>query len=217
MRRLILLNVLHLKSQDVKALREKTGAGMMDCKQALVEAKGDAAEAEKILRKKGIAVAGKKAARSAKDGCVASYIHHGSKLGVLLEVNCETDFVARNERFREFVKDIAQQIAAANPSYVNRENVPVNMIEAEKEIYQAQVKNKPTQAIEKIVAGKLEKFYSTVCLMEQPFVKNTDITIKDHLTTTIAALGENIVIRRFVRWQVGEELPGEKAAAAPSV
>ena len=208
---------MHINSQDVKALREKTGAGMMDCKQALVEAKGDAAEAEKILRKKGIAVAGKKAARSAKDGCVASYIHHGSKLGVLLEVNCETDFVARNERFREFVKDIAQQIAAANPSYVNRENVPVNMIEAEKEIYQAQVKNKPTQAIEKIVAGKLEKFYSTVCLMEQPFVKNTDITIKDHLTTTIAALGENIVIRRFVRWQVGEELPGEKAAAAPSV
>ena len=186
---------MHINSQDVKALREKTGAGMMDCKQALVEAKGDAAEAEKILRKKGIAVAGKKAARSAKDGCVASYIHHGSKLGVLLEVNCETDFVARNERFREFVKDIAQQIAAANPSYVNRENVPVNMIEA----------------------GKLEKFYSTVCLMEQPFVKNTDITIKDHLTTTIAALGENIVIRRFVRWQVGEELPGEKAAAAPSV
>ena len=208
---------MQINSQDVKALREKTGAGMMDCKQALVEAKGNAAEAEKILRKKGIAVAGKKAARSAKDGCIASYIHHGSKLGVLLEVNCETDFVARNERFREFVKDIAQQIAAANPSYVNRENVPVNMIEAEKEIYQAQVKNKPTQAIEKIVAGKLEKFYSTVCLMEQPFVKNTDITIKDHLTTTIAALGENIVIRRFVRWQVGEELPGEKAAAAPSV
>jgi elongation factor Ts len=206
---------MQINSQDVKALREKTGAGIMDCKQALVEAKGDAAAAEKILRKKGIAVAGKKAARSAKDGCIASYIHHGSKLGVLLEVNCETDFVARNEMFREFIKDVTQQIAAANPSYVNRENVPANVIEAEKEIYQAQVKNKPPQAIEKIVAGKLEKFYSTVCLMEQPFVKNGDITIKDHLTATIAALGENIVIRRFVRWQIGEELPGEKAAAAP--
>jgi len=207
---------MQINSQDVKALREKTGAGMMDCKQALVEAKGDAAEAEKILRKKGIAVAGKKAARTAKDGCIASYIHHGSKLGVLLEVNCETDFVARNEIFREFIKDVTQQIAAANPSYVNRENVPANVIDAEKEIYNAQVKNKPPQAVEKIVSGKLEKFYSTVCLMEQPFVKNTDITIKDHLTATIAALGENIVIRRFVRWQIGEELPGEKAVAAPS-
>ena len=207
---------MQINSQDVKALREKTGAGMMDCKQALVEARGNAAEAEKILRKKGIAVAGKKAARSAKDGCIASYIHHGSKLGVLLEVNSETDFVARNDIFREFVKDIAQQIAAANPSYVNREDVPSNVIETETEIYRAQVKNKPPQAVEKIIAGKLEKFYSTVCLIEQPFVKNTDITIKDHLTATIAALGENIVIRRFVRWQVGEELPGEKKAQAPA-
>ena len=118
--------------------------------------------------------------------------------------------------FREFVKDIAQQIAAANPSYVNREDVPANVVEAETEIYRAQVKNKPPQAVEKIIAGKLEKFYSTVCLIEQPFVKNTDITIKDHLTATIAALGENIVIRRFVRWQVGEELPGEKKAQAPA-
>ena len=207
---------MQINSQDVKALREKTGAGMMDCKQALVEAKGNAAEAEKILRKKGIAVAGKKAARSAKDGCIASYIHHGSKLGVLLEVNSETDFVARNDIFREFVKDVTQQIAAANPSYVNREDVTANVVEAETEIYRAQVKNKPPQAVEKIIAGKLEKFYSTVCLIEQPFVKNTDITIKDHLTATIAALGENIVIRRFVRWQVGEELPGEKKAQAPA-
>ena len=203
---------MQINSQNVKALREKTGAGMMDCKQALVEAKGDPVEAEKILRKKGIAIAGKKAARSARDGCIASYIHHGSKLGVLLEVNCETDFVARNDMFREFVKDVTQQIAAANPSYVNREDVPSDVIEAEKEIYRAQVKNKPAQAVEKIVAGKLEKFYSTVCLIEQPFVKNTDITIKDHLTVTIAALGENVVIRRFVRWQLGEELPGEKVA-----
>ena len=152
----------------VKALREKTGAGMMDCKQALQEAGGDIAEAEKILRKKGIAVAGKKALRAAKEGCIASYIHHGSKLGVLLEVNCETDFVARNEGFRELVKDITQHIAAANPSYVRREDVPAAVVEGEKEIYRAQVKDKPAPAIEKIVAGKLEKFYSQVCLLEQP-------------------------------------------------
>ena len=197
-----------IDSKVVKTLREKTGAGMMDCKQALQEAKGDIAEAEKILRKKGIAVAGKKAGRAANEGCIASYIHHGSKLGVLVEVNSETDFVARNEVFRELVKDIAQQIAAANPSYVKREDVPAQVVESEKEIYRAQVKDKPPQAIEKIVAGKLEKFYSTVCLVEQPFVKNTEITIRDHITAKIAQLGENIVVRRFVRWQVGEEIPG---------
>ena len=196
-----------IDSKIVKTLRDKTGAGMMDCKQALQEAKGDLVEAEKILRKKGIAVAGKKAGRAAREGCVASYIHHGSKLGVLLEVNCETDFVARNDIFREFVKDIAQQIAAANPTYVKREEVPASVIAAEKEIYAAQVKDTPPQAIEKIVTGKLEKFYSTVCLIEQPFVKNTEITIKDHITAKIAQLGENIVVRRFMRWQVGEETP----------
>jgi len=189
----------------VKALREKTGAGMMDCKQALRDANGDMAEAEVVLRKKGITVAGKKAGRTANEGCIASYIHHGSKLGVLVEVNCETDFVARNEAFREFVKDITQHIAAANPSYVKREDVPATVVEAEKEIYRAQVKDKPPQAVEKIAAGKLEKFYSTVCLLEQPFVKDTEITVKDHLTAKIAQLGENIVIRRFIRWQVGEE------------
>jgi elongation factor Ts len=198
----------------VKALREKTGAGMMDCKQALVEAKGDAAEAEKILRKKGIATANKKATRSANEGCIASYIHHGSKLGVLVEVNCETDFVARNDGFREFIKDIAQQIAAANPTYVKREDVPAAVVESEKEIYRAQVKDKPPQAVEKIVAGKLDKFYSTVCLIEQPFVKNPEITIKDHLTAKIAQLGENIVIRRFVRWQLGEDLVAPQPPAA---
>ncbi len=196
---------MNIDSQQVKSLRDKTGAGMMDCKQALVEAKGDAAEAEKILRKKGIAVAGKKATRAANDGCIASYIHHGSKLGVLVEVNCETDFVARNETFRELVKDVAQQIAAASPRWVRREDVPATVVDSEKEIYRAQVKDKPPQAVEKIVTGKLEKFYSTVCLLEQPFVKNPDITIKDHLTAKIAQLGENIVIRRFTRWQLGEE------------
>lgn len=189
----------------VKALREKTGAGMMDCKQALQEASADMTEAEKILRKKGITVAGKKAGRTANEGCIASYIHHGSKLGVLVEVNCETDFVARNDGFREFVKDVTQHIAATNPSYVKREDVPASVIESEKEIYAAQVKDKPPQAVERIVAGKLEKFYSTVCLLEQPFVKNPEISIKDHLTAKVAQLGENIVIRRFTRWQLGEE------------
>jgi elongation factor Ts len=196
-----------IDSKTVKTLRDKTGAGMMDCKQALQEAKGDLTEAEIILRKKGIAVAGKKAGRAANEGCIASYIHHGSKLGVLVEVNCESDFVARNEIFRELVKDITQQIAAANPSYVKREEVPAKIVASETEIYRAQVKDKPPQALEKIVAGKLEKFYSTVCLLEQPFVKNTEITINEHITAKIAQLGENIVIRRFIRWQLGEELP----------
>ena len=199
--------------QLVKTLREKTGAGMMDCKQALQEASADIAEAEKILRKKGIAVAGKKANRAANEGCIASYIHHGSKLGVLVEINCETDFVARNDSFREFVKDITQHIAAASPTYVKREDVPATVIESEKEIYRAQVKDKPPQAMDKIVAGKLEKFYSTVCLLEQPYVKDPEITIKDHVTAKVAQLGENIVIRRFTRWQVGEEIPGSTPTA----
>ena len=194
----------------VKALREKTGAGIMDCKQALQEAKGDMAEAEKILRKKGIAVAGKKAGRTANEGCIASYIHHGSRLGVLVEVNCETDFVARTDSFREFVKDITQHIAATNPSCIRREDVLPAVVESEKEIYRAQVKDKPPQAVEKIVAGKLEKFYSTVCLLEQPFVKNPEVTVNDHLTATIARLGENIVVRRFIRWQLGEEIGDQK-------
>lgn len=196
---------MQIDPKTVKTLRDKTGAGMMDCKRALQEAGGDLAEAEKVLRKKGIVLAGKKAGRAANEGCIASYIHHGSKLGVLVEINCETDFVARSEAFREFVKDITQHIAAANPTYVRREQVPAQVIETEKEIYRAQLKDKPAAATEKIVAGKLEKFYSTVCLMEQPFVKNPEISIQDHLTAKIAQLGENIVIRRFIRWQLGEE------------
>ena len=198
---------MEISAKVVQALREKTGAGMMLCKSALVEANGDEAEAEKILRKKGIATATKKASRSANEGCIASYIHHGSKLGVLVEVNCETDFVARTDGFRDLVKEIAQQIAAANPTYVKREEVPANIVAAETEIYKAQVKDKPAPAVEKIVAGKLEKFYSTVCLVEQPYIKNPEILIKDHITQKIAQLGENLVIRRFVRWQLGEETP----------
>jgi elongation factor Ts len=195
--------------QLVKQLREKTNAGFMDCKRALVESGGDVAKAEAILRTKGIATAGKKASRVTKEGIVASYIHLQGKVGVLVEVNCETDFVARNENFREFVKDITLHIAAAHPLYVSRGDVPGNLIEAEREIYKAQVKGKPDNVAQRIVDGKLDKFYSTVCLLEQAFIKNPDVTIKDLLTGKISELGENIVIRRFVRYLVGEPLPNE--------
>ena len=195
--------------QLVKQLREKTNAGFMDCKRALVESGGDLDKAETILRTKGIANAGKKASRATKEGVVASYIHLQGKVGVLVEVNCETDFVARNENFREFVKDITLHIAAAHPLYVSRSDAPGNLIEAEREIYKAQVKDKPENVADKIVEGKLEKFYSTVCLLEQGFIKNPDMTIRDLLNGKIAELGENIIIRRFVRYLVGEPLPSE--------
>jgi elongation factor Ts len=176
---------------------------------ALWIASGDLEKAETILRTKGIASAGKKASRATKEGVVASYIHLQGKVGVLVEVSCETDFVARNENFREFVKDITLHIAAAHPLYVSRADVPGNLIEAETEIYKAQVKGKPENVADKIVEGKLEKFYSTVCLLEQGFIKNPDVAIRDLLNGKIAELGENIVIRRFVRYLVGEPLPGE--------
>src|SRR5881296_3807690 len=198
-----------INPQLVKQLREKTNAGMMDCKRALTEAEGDLAKAETILRTKGIASASKKASRATKEGIVASYIHLQGKVGVLVEVNCETDFVAKNENFRGFVKDITLHIAAAHPLYVSREDVPGKLIEAEREIYKAQVKGKPENVAERIVEGKLEKFYSSVCLLEEAFIKNPDVTIKDLLSGKIAELGENIVIRRFVRYLVGEPLPGE--------
>ncbi|HEY2568686.1 MAG TPA: translation elongation factor Ts [Candidatus Udaeobacter sp.] len=195
--------------QLVKQLREKTNAGFMDCKRALVESGGNLEKAETILRTKGIASAGKKASRATKEGVVASYIHLQGKVGVLVEVNCETDFVARNEKFREFVKDITLHIAAAHPLYVSRADVPGNLIEAEREIYKAQVKGKPENVADKIVDGKLEKFYSMVCLLEQAFIKNPDVTIRDLVNTKISELGENIVVRRFVRYLVGEPLPNE--------
>ena len=193
----------------VKQLREKTNAGMMDCKRALEEAGGDLSKAEAILRTKGIASASKKATRATKEGIVASYIHLQGKVGVLVEVNCETDFVAKNENFRAFVKDITLHIAAAHPLYVSREDVPGKLIEAEREIYKAQVKGKPANVTEKIVDGKLDKFYSTVCLLEQGFIKNPDVTIKDLLSSKIAELGENLVIRRFTRYLVGEPVAAE--------
>src|SRR5438128_2734694 len=200
---------MEIDPQLVKQLREKTNAGFMDCKRALAESGGELETAEAILRMKGIVIAGKKASRVAKEGIVASYIHLQGKVGVLVEVNCETDFVARNENFREVVKDITLHIAAAHPLYVSRADVPGNLIEAEREIYKAQVKGKPANIADKIVEGKLDKFYSTVCLLEQGFIKNPDVTIKDLLNAKISELGENIIIRRFVRYLVGEALASE--------
>jgi len=197
--------------QLVRQLREKTNAGIMDCKRALAETGGDLEKAEAVLRTKGIASAGKKSSRATKEGIVASYIHLQGKVGVLVEVNCETDFVAKNEKFREFVKDITLHIAAAHPLYVNRDEVPAQLIESERAIYEAQVKGKPANVVEKIVGGKLDKFYSTVCLMEQGFIKNPDQTVKELVATKIAELGENIVIRRFTRYLVGEPLGSEVA------
>ncbi|MBV9392662.1 MAG: translation elongation factor Ts [Verrucomicrobia bacterium] len=193
----------------VKQLRDRTNAGMMDCKRALVEAEGDLEKAEDILRKKGIAGAAKKAARTAKEGVVASYIHMQGKVGVLVEVNCETDFVAKNDIFRDFVKDITLHIAAAHPIYISRDKVPSILTEREREIYRAQVKGKPAAVVEKIIEGKLEKFFSTVCLMDQAFIKDPDQTVKDLISAKISELGENIIIRRFSRYAVGEELETE--------
>jgi elongation factor Ts len=197
---------MEINPQQVKQLREKTGAGMMDCKKALTEAGGDSEKAEAILRKKGIASADKKASRATKEGVVAAYIHLQGKVGVLVEVNCETDFVAKNENFRDFVKDITLHIAAAHPLYVTREEVPAAELEKEKDIYRGQVKGKPENIVEKIVDGKVDKFYSGVCLLDQAFIKNPDMTVRELVNAKIVELGENIVIRRFTRYMVGESL-----------
>jgi elongation factor Ts len=178
----------------------------MDCKKALAETGGDLVAAEEYLRKKGIASAGKKADRAAKEGTIASYIHMQGKVGVLVEINCETDFVAKNEIFREFVKDITLHIAAAHPLYVNRTQVPEALIAKEREIAAAQVQGKPANIVDKIVDGKIDKFYSTICLLEQPFIKNPETSIEDLVKSKIAELGENIIIRRFTRYAVGEDL-----------
>jgi elongation factor Ts len=188
----------------VKDLRDRTNAGMMDCKHALTEAKGDLEEAEKILRKKLNLSASKKASREAKDGVISSYIHMGGKVGVLVEINCETDFVAKTDGFREFVKEVTLQIAAASPLYVTRDQVPANLVDAEKEVAAAQIKDKPAAVVEKIVSGKIDKFYSTICLMEQVSIKDQNKTIEDIVKAKIAEFGENIIIRRFVRFALGE-------------
>src|SRR3982751_6309341 len=180
------MQVMEVSPQIVKQLREKTNAGMMDCKRALSETGGDLEKAETVLRTKGIASAGKKASRATKEGIVAAYIHLQGKVGVLVEVNCETDFVAKNENFRAFVKDITLHIAAAHPLYVTRDQVPPQVIAAERAIYEAQVKDKPAAVLGKIVDGKLDKFYSTVCLMEQGFIKNPDQTIQELVQGKVA-------------------------------
>ncbi|HXH10499.1 MAG TPA: translation elongation factor Ts [Alphaproteobacteria bacterium] len=191
--------------EQVKELREKTGAGMMDCKKALSETGGDIERAIDYLRQKGLSEAAKRSSRTASEGLVASYIHPGGKIGVLVEVNCESDFVARTEDFQALVKDIAMQVAAANPTYLRREDVPEEVISREKKIYEAQAKEegKPERIIERIVQGKLEKFFQEVCLLEQPFVKDPDMTIGQLVSSKIAKLGENIVVRRFQRYQLG--------------
>ena len=203
---------MEINPQTVKQLREKTNAGFMDCKRALAEAGGDLDKAETLLRTKGIASAGKKSSRATKEGIVASYIHLQGKVGVLVEVNCETDFVAKNDCFRAFVKDITLHIAAAQPLYISRDEVPPMMIATERAIHAAQVKGKPENVTAKIVEGKLDKFYSTVCLLEQGFIKNPDQTIKELVASKIAEIGETTAIRRFTRYSVGEPLSHEPTA-----
>jgi elongation factor Ts len=196
---------MEISAQLVKELREKTNAGMMDCKRALTEAQGDMTKAEEWLRHKGLSAAAKKASRVASEGAVGSYIHLGGKIGVLVEVNCETDFVARNELFQAFVKDVAMHIAATNPLYLKREDVAPEVVEKEREIAKAQLKEqgKPEKVWDKIVEGKLEKFFKEVCLLEQAFVKDSDKSINQLVTEVVAKIGENIQVRRFTRYQVG--------------
>ena len=190
----------------VRDLRDKTGAGMMDCKRALAESQGDLEKAIVFLREKGLAAAAKRATRAASEGTVGSYIHAGGKIGVLIEVNCETDFVARTPQFQTLVKELAMQVAAANPRYVVREEVPASVLDTEREIFRAQAASsgKPAAVIEKIVDGKIDKFYADVCLLEQAFIKDPQKSVRQLVTDTIAQLGENVVVRRFARFQLGE-------------
>lgn len=203
----------------VKELREKTGAGMMDCKKALTEANGDLERATEILREKGLASAAKKAGRVAAEGLVESYIHGAGRIGVLVEVNCETDFVAKTDNFKALVKDIAMHIAAASPQYVRREEVPAEAAEKEREILRAQTLNegKPENIVDKIVDGRIEKFFKDICLMEQQFVKNPDLTVEQLVKEKIAQIGENISIRRFARFVVGEGIEKEEVNFAEEV
>jgi len=204
---------------QVNELRKATGAGLMDCKKALTETGGDMEKAVDYLRKKGLAAASKKAGRVATEGLVGSYIHAGGKIGVLVEVNCETDFVAKNETFQAFVKDVAMHIAAASPPYVRREEVPGAALEREKEIYRAKAREtgKPDNIIEKIIEGQINKFYAEICLLEQPYVKDPDKSVQTYLNETIAAIGENVSIRRFSRFVLGEGLAKKESDFAAEV
>jgi len=192
----------------VKQLREKTGTGMMDCKEALIASDGDFEKAVDFLRKKGLSAATKRSSKAAKDGTVASYIHMGGRIGVMVEINCETDFVAKTEDFQTAAKDVAMHIAASNPLYLRPEEIPQEDLEREKEIYRSQLKEekKPEKIWDKIIEGKLNKFYEDVCLTKQKFIKNTDIDIETMINSMIAKTGENIIIRRFARFQLGEEI-----------
>ncbi len=199
---------MEINAGQVKVLRESTGAGIMDCKKALQEAGGDVEKATRILREKGLAGAKKRAGRSVAEGIVDAYIHLNNRIGVLLEVNCETDFVARNETFRALAHDVAMHVAAASPLYVSPEDIPEDVLEKEREINRSRAlkEGKPEKVVDKIVEGRMQKYYEEVCLLQQPFVKDPEITVGDLVQRTIAAVGENIVVRRFVRFQVGEKL-----------
>lgn len=196
---------MNITSQMVKELRDKTNAGMMDCKKALTETAGDMEKAVDLLRQKGLAVAAKRAGRKTKEGVIESYIHAGGKLGVMVEVGCETDFVAKTDDFKAFAKNIAMHIAASNPVAVNRDEVPADLLQREKDIYvnQALESGKPQQIVEKIVAGKVEKYLAEICLMEQRYVKNPDLSVQDLLNELVAKMGENISIKKFARFQIG--------------
>ena len=207
---------MEISAKLVKQLRDKTGAGMMECKAALVEAKGDLNEAETVLRKKGIASAGKKSTRSTKQGVVGSYIHPGAQLGVLIEVNCESDFVARTEDFQELVHDLAMQVAAADPQFLRKEDVTEAALAKERDIQRARAlgEGKPEKMVDKIVDGRLAKFYEEVCLYEQPFIKENTTSVSDLIKSKIAKLGENITVSRFVRFKVGDAASADSGAAA---
>jgi elongation factor Ts len=206
---------MSISAEMVRKLREETGAGMMDCKNALVEAKADLEAARDLLRKKGLAAAAKKAGRAASEGIVGHYIHPGSKVGVIVEVNCETDFVAKTDEFMALVKDIAMHIAASSPTYVAKDEVPAEVLDKEKEIYKAQAaaQGKPANVQEKIAEGKVKDYYSQFCLLEQPFVKEPKLTIGQLVQEKIALIKENIVVRRFARFRVGEEMGAAKSVA----
>ena len=208
-----------ISAAQVSELRKITGAGLMDCKKALAETDGDQEKAVDYLRKKGLAAASKKSGRAATEGLVGSYIHAGGKIGVLVEVNCETDFVAKNENFQTFVKDVAMHIAAASPLYVRREEVDPALLEREKDIYRSKAREsgKPENIVEKIIEGQVNKYYAEICLLEQPFVKDPDKTIQTYLNETIATIGENISIRRFARFVLGEGLAKKESDFAAEV
>jgi len=197
---------MHITPAMIKELREQTGAGIMDCKEALTASNGITDEAIDFLRKKGLQAAAKRATRSTQEGMVGSYIHGGGRLGVLVEVNCETDFVARTEDFQDLVHDLAMQVAASTPLYLSREDVPAEIVTKEQHIYEEQAKasGRPAQAVPKIVEGRLEKYFQEVCLLDQPFVKDPSMTIQELIKAKIAKMGENIIVRRFVRFQLGE-------------